>query len=71
MRPTIFLIMSLGLAACTSRAIPMVDPASGQHADCGSHIELWLANVSWLPGQEMACQRDYEARGWVRAPLQF
>ena len=71
MRPAIFVIMSLGLGACTSPAIPMVDPASGQHTDCGSHVELWLANVSWLPGQEMACQRDYEARGWVRAPLQF
>lgn len=63
--------LSLAVAGCTSPSIPMVNPATGQEADCGSHRELWLANASSLPGAEMACQRDYEAKGWVRAPLHF
>ncbi|HVA16039.1 MAG TPA: hypothetical protein VNF99_22525 [Stellaceae bacterium] len=46
----------------------MLDPATGQRADCGSHLELWLLNVEFIPGEEIACQRDYESQGWVRAP---
>lgn len=71
MRSTIFALLGFALAGCSTAAIPMLDTATGQRADCGSHLELWLANLSFLSGEEMACQRDYEARGWVRAPLQF
>ncbi|HEY3919716.1 MAG TPA: hypothetical protein VGL83_18145 [Stellaceae bacterium] len=65
------ILLGLALAGCASPAIPMLDPATGARADCGSHPEFWLLNASSLPGEEMACQSDYEARGWVRAPLHF
>lgn len=65
------ILIVVALAGCTSPPIPMLNPATGAHADCGSHLELWLLNVSSLPGEEMACQSDYEAKGWVRAPLHF
>lgn len=65
------ILTGLAVAGCTSPAIPMLNPATGAHADCGSHLRLWLFNVSWLPGKEMACQTDYEAKGWVRALLHF
>lgn len=71
--PARCLLLALGfaVAGCASPAIPMLNPATGQRADCGSHRALWVLNASSLPGEEMACQRDYEAKGWVRAPLEF
>jgi len=65
------IILCLAACGCTTPAIPMLDPASGQRTDCGSHLRLWLANEAFLPGEEMACQAEHEARGWVRAPLRF
>lgn len=69
--PCLLIALGLALAGCASPAIPMLDPATGQQANCGSHTDLWMLNASWLSGQEMACQSDYEAKGWVRAPLHF
>lgn len=71
MRRVALLAASLALAGCTTPAIPMLDPATGQRADCGSHTELWLLNASSLPGKEIACENALAARGWVRAPLLF
>lgn len=71
MRYLVLILTGLAVAGCTSPAIPMLDPATGAHADCGSHLRLWLFNASRLPGEEMACQTGYEAKGWVRAPLHF
>jgi len=49
----------------------MLNPATGARANCGSHLDLWLATAEFLSTREMDCRRDLEAQGWVRAPLQF
>jgi hypothetical protein len=59
------------MAGCTSRSIPMVNPATGARANCGSHLDLWVVTAEFLSTDEMACQRNLEAQGWVRAPLRF
>jgi hypothetical protein len=50
------LLMScvLLVAACTSRAIIMRDPKTGQTADCGSRSEAWIWDVASNPGR--ACR---------------
>jgi hypothetical protein len=71
MRYLILLVLGLAAAGCTSPSIPMLNPTTGARANCGSHLDLWLATAEFLSSREMDCQRDLEAQGWVRAPLQF
>lgn len=74
MRYLTFLVlgmMGLAAAGCTSPSIPMLNPATGARANCGSHLDLWVATAEFLSTNEMACQSGLEAQGWVRAPLQF
>ena len=61
-------LCSVVLSGCTSRAIIMRDPKTGQTADCGSRSELWLWDVTSNPGRERSCVNDYQRQGWVRAP---
>lgn len=71
MRYLILLALGVAAAGCTSPSIPMLNPASGARANCGSHLDLWVATAEFLASREMDCQRNLEAQGWVRAPLQF
>lgn len=71
MRYLILLVLGLAASGCTSPSIPMLNPATGARANCGSHLDLWVATAEFLSSAEMSCQRDLEAQGWVRAPLQF
>ena len=71
MRYLVLLALSLCAAGCTSPSIPMLDPSTGARANCGSHLDLWVVTAEFLSSAEIECQRDLEAQGWVRAPLQF
>lgn len=63
----LLVVLSL-IAGCTSRAITMRDPKTGQTVDCGSRSELWAWDVASNPGREESCVRDYQIQGWVRSP---
>ena len=71
MRYLTLLALGIAMAGCTSPSIPMLNAATGARANCGSHLDLWVATAEFLSPSEMACQRNLEAQGWVRAPLQF
>ena len=71
MRYLTLLVLGMAIAGCSSPSIPMFNPATGARANCGSHLDLWLATAEFLSSREMACQSNLEAQGWVRAPLQF
>lgn len=71
MRYLALLALGLSAAGCTSPSIPMLNPATGARTNCGSHLDLWAVTAEFLASTEMDCQRDLEAQGWVRAPLQF
>jgi hypothetical protein len=68
MRAILVLLACAAVASCTSRPIVMRNPVTGQTTDCGSRSELWAWDVESNPGREMACVRDYQMQGWVRAP---
>ena len=71
MRYLSMLALGLSVAGCTSPSIPMLNPATGARTNCGSHPDLWVVTAEFLSSAEMGCQRNLEAQGWVRAPLQF
>lgn len=71
MRYLTLMVVVLAAAGCTSPAIPMLNSTTGARGNCGSHLDLWIATAEFLSSREMDCQRNLEAQGWVRAPLQF
>jgi len=71
MRYLAFWALALFVAGCTSPSIPIVNPATGARANCGSHLDLGVVTAEFLTTSEMDCQSALEAQGWVRAPLAF
>ena len=59
----VLLLSLVGLAACTSQSIKLVNPQSGATAEC-SGSGLGLASA-WLQGYIDDCIRRSEERGYV------
>jgi len=61
------LVSFFALAACTTSAISLRNPSTGQTAKCGPYLLDGLGSNSQAL-RESKCVDDYQRQGFVRAP---
>ena len=62
------LLVPLILASCTTEAIYMRDPKTGQTATCGAHPLAFPIYATIAASHDQECVQDYKEQGYVRVP---
>src|ERR1700722_18304088 len=59
-------VILLGLSACSTEAIYMKNPATGEVATCGAHPLAFPIYATIAATHDQECVRNYKDQGFVR-----
>jgi hypothetical protein len=68
MTRTLFPALCLALIGCTTSAVTLKNPATGQTAQCGPYLVEGVGQPGSVAQREARCIDDFQNQGFVRQP---